>query len=244
VRAGITRHSVTIDALFFGGQRRGREPAGLEQEMGIDMSARIHPTADVSPEAEIGEGTAIWHQAQIREGVRIGPGCIISKGVYIDSGVTLGQNVKVQNNVSIYHGVTIESSVFCGPHCVFTNDKWPRAVNPDGTIKSADDWQVVKTLVREGASIGANATIICGVTIGRWAMVGAGSVVTRDVPDYGLVLGNPAQLYGFVCPCGVRLPSMAEVLPDEATMVQLVCATCGRHVEVPAQVYRSIGGSR
>jgi UDP-2-acetamido-3-amino-2,3-dideoxy-glucuronate N-acetyltransferase len=243
VREGITGQPVTAGSVVWG-PVGGKESADLEREMGIDMNVRIHPTADVSPEAEIGEGTAIWHQAQIREGVRVGPGCIISKGAYIDCDVTLGENVKVQNNVSIYHGVTIERGVFCGPHCVFTNDKWPRAVNPDGTIKSADDWQVVKTQVREGAAIGASATIVCGVTIGRWAMVGAGSVVTRDVPDYGLVWGNPARLHGFVCPCGGPLSRVAEPALEEAGTVHLICPKCAARVVVPAQTFHSIGGNR
>ena len=173
--------------------------------MNEHKDVKIHPTADVSPEAEIGTGTAIWHQCQIREETKIGANCILSKGVYVDAGVIIGNNVKVQNYVSVYHGVTIEDGVFCGPHCVFTNDKNPRAVNPDGSLKAADDWVLSKTLVRKGAAIGANATIVCGVTIGQWAMIGSGSVVTRDVPDYGLVWGNPARLHGFVCPCGARL---------------------------------------
>ncbi|MEP7200227.1 MAG: DapH/DapD/GlmU-related protein, partial [Chloroflexota bacterium] len=162
----------------------------------------VHPTADVSPRATIGDGTRIWHQCQVREGARLGRNCILSKDVYVDVDVQIGDNVKVQNGVSLYHGVTLEDGVFCGPHCVFTNDKQPRAINADGSLKAADDWTLTPTRVRMGASIGAHATIICGVTIGRWAMVGAGAVVTRDVPDYGLVVGNPAQLRGFVCPCG------------------------------------------
>ena len=135
----------------------------------------------------------------------IGENCILSKGVYVDAGVRIGNNVKIQNGISVYHGVTLEDGVFCGPHCVFTNDRQPRAINPDGTLKSADDWVVSETLVKTGASIGAHATIVCGTTIGRWAMIGAGSVVTRDVPDYGLVYGNPARLHGFVCACGEKL---------------------------------------
>jgi acetyltransferase-like isoleucine patch superfamily enzyme len=166
----------------------------------------VHPTADISPHATIGPGTAIWHHAQVREDASIGRNCILSKGVYVDQGVAIGDNVKVENYVSIYHGVVIEDGVFCGPHCVFTNDKSPRAVNPDGSLKSADDWEPSETRVRTGASIGANAVVVCGVTIGAWAMVGAGSVVTRDVPDHGLVWGNPARLHGFVCRCGARLP--------------------------------------
>ena len=191
---------------------------------------RIHPTAEVSERAEIGEGTSIWHQAQVREGTRIGRNCILGKGVYVDSGVVLGDNVKVQNYVSIYHGVTIEDGVFCGPHCVFTNDKRPRAVNADGSLKAADDWEVTPTLVKRGASIGANAVIVCGVTVGEWAMVGAGSVVTRDVPDHGLVWGNPARLHGFVCPCGHRLETEGQQTEKEA--VRLQCPACGTRIKV------------
>jgi len=169
-----------------------------------------HPTADVSPQATIGTGTKIWHHVQIREGAVLGQNCIISKGVYIDFGVQIGHNVKVQNGISIYHGVTLEDGVFCGPHCVFTNDKLPRAINPDGSLKSGDDWAVAETLVKKGASIGAQATIVCGVTIGQWAMVGSGAVVTRDVPPYGLVYGNPARLRGFVCPHGHKLTAVTD----------------------------------
>ncbi len=193
----------------------------------------IHPTAEVSEQAEIGEGTYIWHQAQVREGVLIGHNCILSKGVYIDSGVALGDNVKVQNYVSIYHGVTIEDGVFCGPHCVFTNDKRPRAINADGSLKAADDWELVPTLVKRGASIGANAVIVCGVTVGEWAMIGAGSVVSRDVPDYGLVWGNPARLHGFVCPCGHWLQEDKETKREgDDEMIRLRCPGCGAMVEV------------
>lgn len=167
--------------------------------------AFIHSTADVSPAASVGEGTKIWQDCQVREGAVIGRDCVLGKGVYIDAGVRVGDNVKIQNGVSVYSGVTLEDGVFCGPGSVFTNDKEPRAVNPDGSLKGSGDWAVGRTLVRYGASIGANATIVCGVTIGRWAMVGAGAVVTRDVPDHGLVLGNPARLRGFVCSCGGRL---------------------------------------
>jgi acetyltransferase-like isoleucine patch superfamily enzyme len=198
------------------------------------INVRIHPTAEVSPHAEIGAGTMIWHQAQVREKARLGANCILSKGVYVDIGVTLGNNVKAQNYATIYHGVTIEDGVFLGPHCVFTNDKTPRAINPDGSLKSGDDWELGKTLVKYGAAIGTNATIVCGVTIGRWALVGAGAVVTRDVPDYGLVLGNPAQLKGFVCPCGARLVHQR----DEDTTVVAVCVKCQRAVTMEKVVWR------
>ena len=196
----------------------------------------IHPTADVSPRAEIGAGTVIWHHAQIRENACLGTHCIISKGVYIDAGVVVGNNVKVQNHVSIYHGVTVEDGVFCGPHCVFTNDKAPRAVNPDGSLKAADDWVLSKTLVRQGASIGANATIVCGVIVGRWAMIGSGSVVTRDVPDYGLVWGNPARLHGFACPCGARL----EKGGLEGAQVIARCPACERQVSIEKSLWEAV----
>jgi len=169
------------------------------------MTVRIHATADVSPNAKIGEGTGIWHHCQIRENATIGENCIFGKGVYVDSGVSIGNNVKIQNYVSVYHGVTVEDGVFIGPHVCFTNDLAPRAINPDGSLKGADDWVVSKTHIKTGAALGANSTIVCGTTIGAWAMVGAGSVVTRDVPDHGLVYGNPARLHGFVCFCGTKL---------------------------------------
>lgn len=202
----------------------------------MQVNVRIHPTADVSPQADIGEGTSIWHQAQVREGARIGRGCILAKGAYVDAGVVLGDHVKVQNYVSIYHGVTLEDGVFCGPHCVFTNDKRPRAINPDGSLKAADDWELSPTLVREGASIGANAVIVCGVTVGRWAMVGSGSVVSRDVPDYGLAWGNPARLRGFVCPCGARV----EPVNETNTAVHTRCSRCGTEIDIPVTDWRNL----
>jgi UDP-2-acetamido-3-amino-2,3-dideoxy-glucuronate N-acetyltransferase len=170
------------------------------------MATYIHPSADVAADATIGEDSKIWHLTQIRNGVRIGRECILGRGVYIDAHVVLGNRVKVQNYVSIYEGVTVEDGVFVGPHVVFTNDKHPRAVTPDLALKGPNDWTISHTLVQEGAALGANSTIVCGITIGHWAMVGAGSVVTKDVPDFGLVVGNPARLIGYVCKCGERLP--------------------------------------
>lgn len=169
------------------------------------MTIRIHATADVSEKAKIGDGTSIWHHCQVREGAQVGKNCILGKGVYIDAGVTIGDNVKIQNYVSIYHGVTLEDGVFVGPHVCFTNDLRPRAINPNGTLKAADDWILSKTLIKHGAALGANSTIRCGVTIGEWAMIGSGSVITHNVPPFGLVVGNPARLIGYVCPCGERL---------------------------------------
>ena len=157
----------------------------------------IHPTANVDDRAEIGEGCKIWINVQIREGARIGRNCILSKDVYIDHAVAIGNDCKVQNSVSIYDGVTIEDEVFVGPNACFTNDKVPRAQNPD--------WKIVPTRVRRGASIGANATIVCGIEIGEYAMVAAGSVVTRDVPAHALVMGNPAHVVGRVDESGNRV---------------------------------------
>lgn len=190
-----------------------------------ERPARIHPTADVAPTATIGPGTSIWNQAQVREGARVGAECIIGKNVYIDTDVVVGNRVKVQNNASLYHGVTVEDGVFIGPHVCFTNDKVPRAVNQDGTPKTDDDWQVSPTLVRSGAAVGASSTILPGVSIGRWAMVGSGSVVTRDVADYELVVGNPARRVGSVCSCGEPLRDAADGSAFEGT-----CPRCGEHV--------------
>lgn len=194
------------------------------------MPVRIHPTAEVSENATIGEGTSIWHHCQIRPGARLGKNCILGKGVYVDSDVVIGDNVKIQNYVSVYHGVTVEDGVFIGPHVCFTNDMLPRAINPDGTLKSADDWVVSTTVIRRGASLGANSTIRCGIVIGEWAMIGSGTVVTRDVPDYGLVYGNPGRLRGFACPCGELLkPDQAQAAGDHFT---LTCEKCQQKITV------------
>lgn len=165
----------------------------------------VHPTADVSPQAHIGKGTRIWNRAQVREGAVLGEQCNVGKDVYIDFDVHIGNRVKIQNSALIYHGAVIEDGVFIGPQACLTNDRYPRAINPDGSLKGADDWEVGRTVVRYGASIGAGAIIVTGVEIGRFAMVGAGAVVTHDVPAYGLVLGAPARLVGYVCACGARL---------------------------------------
>jgi acetyltransferase-like isoleucine patch superfamily enzyme len=172
--------------------------------------ATIHPTADVSPLAEIGEGTRVWSHVQIRERARIGRNCIIGRNSYIEFDVTVGDNVKIQNNAALYVGLTVADGVFIGPHVIFTNDKLPRAINPNGSLKSADDWHVSKTHVEYGAAIGAGAIIVTGVTIGRWAMIGSGAVVTKDVPDYALVLGNPARIVGYVSATGVRCATQEE----------------------------------
>jgi acetyltransferase-like isoleucine patch superfamily enzyme len=158
------------------------------------MTSSIHPTADVSPKAVVGDGTRIWHWVQVREGARIGRNCVLGKDAYVDTAVVVGDDCKIENFATLFRGLTVGSRVFIGPHACFTNDPYPRAVSPD--------WQVVPTKVEDGASIGANATILCGITIGRSAMVAAGAVVTKDVPAQALVAGVPARIVGWVCECG------------------------------------------
>jgi UDP-2-acetamido-3-amino-2,3-dideoxy-glucuronate N-acetyltransferase len=174
------------------------------------MNIKIHPTADVSAKAKIGEGTSIWHQAHIREGANIGSECVIGKGVYVGADVQIGNRVKIQNYVSVYEGLTIGDGVMVGPHVCFTNDLLPRAIKPDGSLKSAEDWGLIETYIGEGVGLGANSTIRCGISIGAWAMIGAGSVVTKDVPKFALVYGNPARIKGFVCKHGNKLVEISE----------------------------------
>ena len=177
------------------------------------MVARIHATADVSREASVGDETHVWHWAQIREGARVGRHCTIGKDVYIDVGVSIGDNCKIQNFATLYRGVEVANRVFVGPHVCFTNDVYPRAVSPD--------WQVLATKVEDEASIGANATILCGITIGRCAMVAAGAVVTKDVPPHGLVAGVPAKLIGWVCQCGRPLDRNMQCAHDGKSFPEL-----------------------
>jgi len=200
------------------------------------MGVRVHPTAEVSDEAVIGDGTSIWHHCQIRPRVHLGKNCILGKGVYVDADVHIGDNVKIQNYVSVYHGVSVEDGVFIGPHVCFTNDMRPRAINPDGSLKAADDWIVSQTLVKRGAALGANSTIRCGVTIGEWAMVGSGSVVTRDVPAHGLVYGNPARLHGFVCACGAEMDKASQ----NGAVVVAVCPECQQKLEIATELWEMI----
>lgn len=185
-----------------------------------DTSPRIHPTAEVSPGARVGERTRIWNEAQVREGAQVGTDCILAKGVYIDTGVVVGNRVKLENRVSVFQGAQLADGVFIGPHSALLNDKVPRAITPDGALKSRRDWKANGVRVDEGASIGGGCTLLPGVRVGRFAMVGAGAVVTRSVPDFGLVVGSPARLIGFVCECGDRLS------PDGS------CPTCGRQHEL------------
>ena len=202
-----------------------------EPSQGEMMGVFIHRTADVSPKAIVGENTRIWHEAQVREGSLIGQNCIIGKGVYIDFGVHIGDNVKIQNGCYVYHGATIEDGVFLGPGVILTNDKVPRAANVDGSLKKDADWVVGKIRLMRGASLGAGAVILPNVTVGESAMVGAGAVVTKDVPDHGLVVGNPARLIGFVCACGGRLKAGKTV----GDYVLSICSECNARVRLPIE---------
>lgn len=162
------------------------------------MNTRVEQSADVAGNAVIGEGSSIWHLAQVREDAVLGANCIVGRGAYVGPGVTLGDNCKLQNHALVYEPATLEDGVFVGPAVVFTNDQYPRAVTPDGALKSGADWTMVGVTCREGASIGARAVCVAPVTIGRWALVAAGSVVIRDVPDFALVAGVPARRLGWV----------------------------------------------
>ncbi len=170
----------------------------------------IHPTADVSPEATVGDDTRIWSNVQVRPGAHIGTNCTIGRNAFVDLDVTVGQNVKIQNNASLYEGLRVSDGAFIGPHVVFTNDKIPRAITPTGQLKTTDDWVLGLTTVGYGAAIGAHSVIVTGINIGRWAMVGSGAVVTKDVPDHALVVGNPARIVGWVSAAGARCATAAE----------------------------------
>ena len=174
------------------------------------MPVRILPSADVDSSATIGEGSSIWHLAQIRDGVVLGENCIIGRGAYIGSGAVLGDNCKIQNLALVYHPAKIANGVFIGPAAVLTNDQYPRAINPDGSLKSASDWDAVGVEINEGASIGARAVCIAPVKIGAWALIAAGAVVTKDVADFALVAGVPAKRIGWVGRAGKPLSSIGD----------------------------------
>lgn len=166
---------------------------------------RIVDSADVSPEAKIGAGSSIWHLAQVREGAQIGENCIVGRGAYVGTGVIMGDNCKVQNYALVYEPAKLADGVFIGPAVVLTNDTYPRAINADGSLKSAHDWEPVGVTIERGASIGARATCVAPVTVGAWATVAAGAVVVKDVPAYALVVGVPARRIGWVGEAGVPL---------------------------------------
>lgn len=177
--------------------------------MSIGWSAvadyHVADSAQVDPTASVGAGSSIWDLAQVRDGARLGEQCVVGRNAYIGSGVRIGDRVKIQNAALIYEPAVLEDGVFIGPAVVLTNDRRPRAVNPDGTLKSAKDWEPVGVRVLTGASVGARAVCVAPLTIGRWAMVAAGSTVTKDVPDFALVAGTPARQVGWVGKAGERL---------------------------------------
>jgi UDP-2-acetamido-3-amino-2,3-dideoxy-glucuronate N-acetyltransferase len=187
---------------------------------------RAHATATIDPGCSIGEGTMVWHYSHVMPGATIGRGCSLGQNVFVARDVTIGDNAKIQNNVSIYEGVTLEADVFCGPSMVFTN-----VVNPRSHVSRKHEYR--RTLVRRGATIGANATVVCGHTIGCYAFIGAGAVVTADVPDYALMLGVPARLAGWMCDCGVRLE-----LPASG-QARAACAACGATYVLDGTVLRT-----
>lgn len=165
----------------------------------------IHATADVSDSAELGPGTTVWHLAQIREGARLGSECIVGRGAYVGPGVVIGDQVKLQNYALVYEPARLEDQVFIGPAVILTNDVFPRATDISGKLKRPADWEALGVVIRHGASVGARAVVLPGVVIGRWALVAAGAVVTRDVPDFGLVAGSPARRIGWVGRAAARL---------------------------------------
>jgi UDP-2-acetamido-3-amino-2,3-dideoxy-glucuronate N-acetyltransferase len=188
----------------------------------------IHPTADVSPNAKIGAGARVWNNVQVREGVTIGEECIIGKDTYVDKDVIVGSRVKVQNGAQLYRPLTIEDGVFIGPHAVFTNDRTPRAITPAGALKAEADWSQERTVVHEGASVGAQATILPGLSIGAWSLIAAGAIVTKDVPAHALVVGVPAMCAGWVCRCAARLPEGPTITecPECRRKYRIEGATC------------------
>lgn len=196
----------------------------------------VHPSAIVDEGATLGPGSRVWHWTHVSAGARIGRDCSFGQNVYVAGTVTIGNNVRIQNNVSVYDGVTIEDDVFCGPSMVFTN-----VINPRSHVPRKSEY--LPTMVRRGATIGANATIVCGVVLGEYAFVAAGSVVTRDVPPYGLVMGVPGRLVGFNCQCGIRLPLSGEdghstcpACQRRYRVTPILCEPAALSAEPPGQV--------
>lgn len=186
-----------------------------------------HETACIDDGAEIGSGTRIWHFCHVMPTAKLGKNCNLGQNVVISPNCVVGDNVKIQNNVSVYTGVVLEDDVFCGPSMVFTN-----VINPRSRIERKDEYR--KTLVRKGATIGANATVVCGVTLGRYCFIGAGSVVTRHVPDHGLVYGNPGRLRGYVCSCGDKL----DIELEDSDLASVVCKSCNQEFEMVDGIVR------
>ena len=185
----------------------------------------VDPTAIVDYGVKLGSGTKVWHFVHIMKDAKIGKDCIVADYVYVGRGVKIGNKVKLENRATVYEGVTIEDNVFVGPHVTFTNDPYPRSLN--------SDWKILPTLVKEGSSIGAGAVIVCGVTIGENALIGAGSVVTDDIPPHALVYGNPARVRGFVCRCGRKLESREK----NEKIVLMTCPCCKERYPIPVEDY-------
>ena len=198
----------------------------------IDPSARVHPSADLEADVSVGPRTSIWNRAQVRRGARIGAECIVGRDAFIDEDVVIGDRVKIQNAALIYHGVIVEDGVFIGPNAILTNDRFPRSITADGELARADDWVVSPIRLRTGSSIGAGAVVVAGNDVGRFATVGAGAVVTRDVPDHALVAGNPARRLGWVCACGRRLAdAKGEPFAAHASGAA-ACPACGARYDI------------
>jgi len=195
--------------------------------------ARIHPSADVSDDAKIGEGSSVWHLAQVREHAVLGESCIIGRGAYVGEGVVMGDNCKLQNYALVYEPAVLGDGVFVGPAVVFTNDHYPRSVTPDGRLKRGDDWEPVGVTVRDGASIGARSVCVAPVTIGRWALVAAGSVVVKDVPDFALVAGVPARRLRWVGHVGVPLEPDGDGSNADGTTYWRCPQSGRRYLETP-----------
>jgi UDP-2-acetamido-3-amino-2,3-dideoxy-glucuronate N-acetyltransferase len=195
----------------------GRPRERMTRKTASSQRAEVHPSATVDEGAEIGAGTKIWHYSHVMGSARIGRECVLGQNVFVGHNVVIGDNVKIQNNVSVYEGVELEDNVFCGPSVVFTN-----VINPRSEIERKSEFR--HTLVRRGATLGANSTIVCGVTIGRYAFIGAGAVVTKDVPDYALVVGSPARVVKWMCVCGTKLVFTRTNGPQAE---QAVCSGCG-----------------
>lgn len=199
----------------------------------IDPTARVHASAELEADVAVGPRSSIWNRAVLRAGASLGAECIIGRDAFIDEGVHLGDRVKVQNGALIYHGVTVGNGVFIGPGAILTNDRYPRSITASGELARGDDWTISPIELLDGCSIGAGAVVVAGTKVGRFATVGAGAIVTRDVPDYALVAGNPARRLGWVCACGARLvgPNGANAVPEPAPNAPLACPRCGREFD-------------
>lgn len=188
----------------------------------------VHPTAVVDETAKIGKGTKIWHFVHVRENAEIGENCVLGHAVYVDNAVKIGDRVKLENRANVYQGVKIEDDVFVGPHVTFTNDPYPRSFSAD--------WKIVPTIVKKGASIGAGSVVVCGVTIGEYAMIGAGSVVTNNISPHALACGNPARIRGFVCKCGRKLAEDRK----QNDFILMKCLHCKETYRIPAEDFAKI----